>query len=490
MWVAALVIFLTSIFCWICLKKPSEYPPGPWGLPLIGWPPLSLESFLRTLSKLRKKNHDIVGWRIGSKYVVSLLDYDLYKDAYQHPGIAFRPQLNSLTYVRGKEILGIVLPGGDIWTQNRRFALRHLRDFGMGKEKLLFDAHFEADNLVNDFKTIVGKPTPVPHTLLIAILNTAWQMIASVRYAYDDKDINEFIELISETHIYGPRLIILDLFPWLNKILPPFLIDFLFKHKVQADLSDKIKAYFQKHIDIHMKDLYEENCKDYIDAYLLEMEKQKDNPDSTLSIEDLKFCLSDLFEGSSETTSLTLHWAILYLTKYPNVQKKLQAEIDEVLPKGFQFVMKDKTKLPYTDAFITELLRITSVVSIPPRAAGEDTRIGPYFIPKGSWVFGESYVVHHDPKYWDSPNELRPERFLDSNGKFVAPSKAFVPFGYGKRFCIGENIARMQLFVFMTKLIQNFQFDCPLGENITLEGVISPFFRPPKGSPKVLITLR
>ncbi|KAB7497327.1 Cytochrome P450 2L1 [Armadillidium nasatum] len=307
----------------------------------------------------------------------------------------------------------------------------------MGKEKLLFDAHFEADDLVNDFKTIVGKPTPVPHTLLIAILNTAWQMIASVRYAYDDKDINEFIELISETHIYGPRLIILDLFPWLNKILPPFLIDFLFKHKIQADLSDKIKAYFQKHIDNHMKDLCEENCKDYIDAYLLEMEKQKDDPNSTLSIEDLKFCLSDLFEGSSETTSLTLHWAILYLARYPNVQKKLQAEIDE-----------------------------------------------------GSWVFGESYVVHHDPKYWDSPNELRPERFLDSNGKFVAPSKAFVPFGYGKRFCIGENIGRMQLFVFMTKLVQNFQFDCPPGENITLEGVISPFFRPPKGSPKVLITLR
>ncbi|KAB7500210.1 Cytochrome P450 2L1 [Armadillidium nasatum] len=371
-------------------------------------------------------------WRIGSTYVVAILDYQIYKEAYQHQNIAFRPKQNALTFVQGKSVLGIVNTGGERWIQNRRFALRHLRDFGMGKEKLLFDAHYEADNFVSDLKNKVGKPTSIPPTLLISILNTAWQMIASTRYEFDDKEIIEFVKLVSETHICGPKLIILDLFPWLKKILPSYVRDFLFKHKVQKELSDKIKAYFEKHIYNHMKDVNEENIRDYIDAYLIEMEKQKSNSNSGMSIEDLTFCLSDLFEGSTETTSLSIHWAILYLSKYPNVQKKLQAEIDEFLPKGVQFLMKDKTKLPYTEAFIAEILRLSSVVSIPPRAAEEDTKIGPYFIPKGSWVLGESFVVHRDPKYWDSPDELRPERFLDSNGKFVAPSKGFVPFGYGK----------------------------------------------------------
>ncbi|RXG68177.1 cytochrome P450 2L1 [Armadillidium vulgare] len=367
----------------------------------------------------------------------------------------------------------------------------------MGKEKLLLDAHFETDNFVDDLRKRVGKPTTIPKSLLISILNNIWQMVGNTRFDYEDKDINDFAQMTFNSRDNGSRIFLLDLFPWLLNILPTVVLNKIFKFQSVNELTEKIEEYFKKAINQHKKDLNKGIVKDYIDAYLIEMERFKDDPESFFSIcnlyptvDDLLVSLVDLFVGATETTGHSIHWAIVYLAAFPNVQEKLQGEIDRVLPRGTQFFMKDKTSLPYTEAFIHEVFRMSSVAVSPTRTAIADTNIGPYVIPKGAWIMGRLISIHHDPKYWDSPHEFRPERFLNADGNFEVPVKGFAPFGSGRRLCIGETIARMHLFVYITKLVQNFTFECPPGEKITLEDVGSPFIYIPKESQKFLIKSR
>ncbi|KAB7505655.1 Cytochrome P450 2L1, partial [Armadillidium nasatum] len=411
-------IFILTLL-WFHQRKPSNYPPGPWGFPLIGWPPRNVENFNREILKCKENKQDIIGWRIGTRFIVIILDYDLYIEAFRHPNINIRPDMSSIVFQKGEggKHMGLSLARGSRSKQNRRITLKHFRDFGMGKEKLLLDAHYEADELVNSLKKVDRQLISISANLQTALLNNVWQMVGSVRYDHNDEGLIKYNELAAKWHAHGFRMMIMDLFPWLENILPTFMANFLFKIHVQKELADELKSYIKKHIDNHERDMNEGNIRDYIDTYLLEMKKQKDDPYSTMS-------------GSTLTTLTSIETAIFHLMKSPKIQEKLQKEIDEFLPKGTQYLMKDRSKLPYTEAFIHETLRHASVVGVNPRAASEDTKIGSYVIPKDAWVFGHTFLVHFDEKLWDAPSEFRPERFLDSNGKFVAPTKGFVPFGH------------------------------------------------------------
>ncbi|RXG53335.1 cytochrome P450 2L1 [Armadillidium vulgare] len=319
---------------------------SPWGFPLIGWPPRNVETFNREISKCKENKQDIIGWRIGTRFIVIILDYDLYIEAFRHPNINIRPDMSSIVFQKGEggKRMGLSLARGYHSKQNRRITLKHLRDFGMGKEKLLLDAHYEADELVNNLKKVVRQPTSISANLQTALLNNIWQMVGGVRYDHNDEELIKYNELVAKWHAHGFKMMIVDLFPWLENILPTFLANFLFKIHVQKEIEDEIKSYLKKHIDKHEKDINEANIRDYIDTYLLEMKKQKDDPDSTMSVEDLAFCLSDLFEASTLTTLTSIETAIFYLMKSKKVQDKLQKEIDEFLPKGTQYLMKNRSK--------------------------------------------------------------------------------------------------------------------------------------------------
>ena len=158
-----------------------------------------------------------------------------------------------------------------------------------------------------------------------------------------------------------------------------------------------------------------------------------------------------------ETTSSVLEWLVHYMVQYPSVQAKLVAEIDSKLPKSRPPLLNDHSELPYTEAVIQETLRIST--SIPFglfHSALEDIQVAGYTIPKDTVVIGNLYAVNNDPKVWDSPREFRPERFLDQDGKFSSRGSLIMPFGTGKRMCIGEGLARAQLFLFTVRIFQNF----------------------------------
>ncbi|OCT83133.1 hypothetical protein XELAEV_18025672mg [Xenopus laevis] len=151
--------------------------------------------------------------------------------------------------------------------------------------------------------------------------------------------------------------------------------------------------------------------------------------------------------AGTETTTTTLRWALLYMLLYPEVQRKVQEEIDQIIGRNRKPAMLDVLNMPYT--------------SDPQPVA--QTEIQGYFIPKGMIVMINLSSVLKDERVWENPYQFYPEHFLDEEGKFVK-KEAFVPFAAGRRSCLGEQLARMEMFLFFTTLLQTFIFLIPDNE--------------------------
>ena len=143
--------------------------------------------------------------------------------------------------------------------------------------------------------------------------------------------------------------------------------------------------------------------------------------------------------------------------QHPEIQEKCFKEIDDTLgDKRVSF--SDRAKLRYVNATILEIQRLGDIVPLATaHAASEDTSLLGYYIPKGTLLFPNIYSALMDPTYWNEPKSFKPERFLDSKGELVE-NHAQIPFGTGPRTCLGEPLARMELFLVFANLIQEYKF--------------------------------
>ncbi|XP_061059053.1 vitamin D 25-hydroxylase isoform X2 [Eubalaena glacialis] len=140
---------------------------------------------------------------------------------------------------------------------------------------------------------------------------------------------------------------------------------------------------------------------------------------------------------------------------------QVQKEIDLIIGPSGTPSWDDKCKMPYTEAVLHEVLRFCNIVPLGIfHATSEDAVVRGYSIPKGTTVITNLYSVHFDEKYWRDPEIFYPDRFLDSNGYF-AKKEALVPFSLGRRHCLGEQLARMEMFLFFTTLLQRFHLHFP-----------------------------
>ncbi|XP_073666686.1 steroid 21-hydroxylase isoform X4 [Tursiops truncatus] len=170
----------------------------------------------------------------------------------------------------------------------------------------------------------------------------------------------------------------------------------------------------------------------------------------------------DLFIGGTETTANTLSWAVAFLLHHPEIQRRLQEELDRELgpgASGSRVPYKDRARLPLLNATIAEVLRLRPVVplALPHRATRASSIFG-YDIPEGMVVIPNLQGAHLDETVWERPHEFRPDRFLDAGAN---PSA--LAFGCGARVCLGEPLARLELFVVLGQLLQAFTLLSPAG---------------------------
>ena len=168
--------------------------------------------------------------------------------------------------------------------------------------------------------------------------------------------------------------------------------------------------------------------------------------------------IEDMFAAGYETTSTTLKWSIAFLVNYPKYQEHIQRQIDDVVGDR-QPSLYDRPNLPLIHAFINETLRVGNVAPLAlPHVTLTDTTLCGYRVPKDTIVIPDTESVHLDPKCWDNPAVFNPYRHIEENGELITNQGNFYPFGAGRRFCAGEPLAKVELFLFLSWMLQKFTF--------------------------------
>uniref|UniRef100_UPI0037E9C2B2 cytochrome P450 2J2-like n=1 Tax=Semicossyphus pulcher TaxID=241346 RepID=UPI0037E9C2B2 len=463
------LIFVVLLMIFFLIKKdPANFPPGPPCLPLLG-NVFSIESKQPHiyLTKLANVYGNVFCIRLGRHKTVFVSGWKMVKEAIvtQADNFVERPYSPMVTRIYSGNSAGLFFSNGSVWRRQRRFAMAMLRTFGLAKSSMELRICEESCHLQKAIEREKGELfDPVP-LLNNAVANIICQIVFGKRFDYSDGNFQSMLKNLTEmAYLEGSVWALLyDAFPALMKCLPGPHNDIFCNSKC---LEESIRAEVER----HKLDLDPNNPRDYIDAFLVE----KHNRNCAQGFEDgnLVLCCLDLFLAGSETTSKTLQWGLVYLVNNRHIQDKVQAEIDAVIGLTRQPTMADKPNLPYTDAVIHEIQRIGNVVPLNGlRMAAKDTMLGGFLIPKGTSVLPNLTSVLFDKNEWDTPNTFNPEHFLDAYGKLVRRD-AFLPFSAGKRACLGEGLARMELFLFFVSLFQKFDFSTLDGVGLRTEGII------------------
>ncbi|GMT31057.1 hypothetical protein PFISCL1PPCAC_22354, partial [Pristionchus fissidentatus] len=458
-------------------------PPGPPPLPLIG----NILSFGGSADNMDRK---LLEWKqkYGNIFTVWIpvpmvvigdhktMIESIVKDgeAYSHRYV--RKVLNKLA--NGGDY-GLVMNDNAIWKEQRRFALHSLRDVGFGTSAVEDSVCNLAHEAVSRWKNDHEKEIDVTPNVMAAVANTIWKLIFDKTLPFEDPLFNKVRFLMDETfpQLMRPYVFIIEVVPVFLKLDPLF-----------GGIFKKVLELNNQFLEILRKEIQEAEASDdpasdpncYVHSFVREMKRRELSGEGEGSFSRLQLAkaAADVWGAGFETTVTTLRYAVHYLVNYPEVQRKMQKEIDETV--GDKTIrMVDQKNLPYCCAVIQELQRIANILPLNlPRQVAFDTQIEGFTLKKGTTVVPQFQLVHCDPAEFERPDYFCPERFINEKGEFVKDPRV-TPFSMGKRACLGENLARLELFVFLTTFVQHIEFASPTVVPPKLETIFG-FTKPPK----------
>ncbi|XP_026048121.1 cytochrome P450 2G1-like [Astatotilapia calliptera] len=473
---------------WLFSVKRRKYrlPPGPAPLPLLGnLPQIDKNVPFKSILKFSETYGPVMTLYMVWQRTVVLVGYDAVKEALVDQADDFTGRMPIPFLFKATKGYGLVISNGKRWRQLRRFTLTTLRDFGMGRKGMEEWIQEVSEHLRVHIRTFKGKPFDPQFLLSSTVSNVICCLVFGERFSFEDKQFLHLLTIITKIIRFNstPLGQMYNIFPRLMEHLPGY-------HQTIFGHAEEARDFIERKIQEHKQTLDPSSPRDYIDCFLIRINQEKDNPSSEFNYDNLVSTVLNLFVAGTETTSSTLRYALSVLIKYPKIQEKMQQEIDTVIGKDRCPRMHDRKSLPFSDAVIHEVQRFLDIVPFSvPHYALNDISFRGYTIPKDTVIIPFLHSVLKEEKQWATPRFFNPQHFLDHNGNFKK-NPAFMPFSAGKRACVGESLARMELFIFVVSLLQDFTFSCEGGpDSVDLDPEYSSFANLPR-SHQIIATAR
>ncbi|EFB16312.1 hypothetical protein PANDA_012936, partial [Ailuropoda melanoleuca] len=449
------VMALMSV--WRQKKLGGKLPPGPTPLPFLGnYLQLNTQQMYNSLMKLRERYGPVFTVHVGPRRIVVLCGHEVVKEALVDQAEEFSGRGEQATFDWLFKGYGVAFSNGERAKQLRRFSITTLRDFGVGKRGIEERIQEEAGFLIEALRDTRGAFLDPTFFLSRTVSNVISSIVFGDRFDYEDKEFLSLLRMMLGSFQFTATSMgqLYEMFYSVMKHLPGP------QQQAFKELQG-LEDFIAKKVEQNQRTLDPNSPRDFIDSFLIRMQEEQNNPNTEFYMKNLVLTTLNLFFAGTETVSTTLRYGFLLLMKHPDVEAKVHEEIDRVIGKNRQPKFEDRAKMPYTEAVIHEIQRFGDIIPMGvARRVTKDTGFREFLLPKGTEVFPMLGSVLRDPKFFSNPQDFHPQHFLDENGQFKK-SDAFVPFSIGKRYCFGEGLARMELFLFLTNILQNFRFKSP-----------------------------
>ncbi|CAL8295052.1 unnamed protein product [Arctogadus glacialis] len=462
----ALVATLVFLFCleaclWVRNLRLKRRLPGPFAWPVVGNAMQLGQMPHITFSRLAKKYGNVYQIRLGGNDIVVLNGDKAIREALIEHSTEFagRPDFVSFQAVSGGNSMTFSSYSKQ-WKMHRKIAQSTLRAFSSANSqtKRAFEGHVvgEATELVGIFHSLSaeGRYFNPGNALTVAAANVICALCFGKRYGHEDE---EFKTLLGRVEKFGETVgagSLVDVMPWLRSFPNPvrtIFLDFL-------DLNRQYFDFIQRKVVADRETFNPEVTRGMSDAIIGVIEAEGN---TGLTEAHTESTVSDLIGAGLDTISTALHWNCLLLAKYPDIQTQLQETIDREVGRDRLPTMEDRSALAYLDAFTYETMRYISYVPVTiPHSTTSDVTVDGLLILKDTVVFVNQSSVNHDPLTWKDPHVFDPSRFLDEDGRLDKDlTNNVMIFSAGKRRCIGDQIAKVELFLFLAILIHQCHFE-------------------------------
>ncbi|KAK2987910.1 hypothetical protein RJ640_003177 [Escallonia rubra] len=440
-------------------------PPGPPGWPVVG----NMFDFgampHETLYKLRSEYGPVVWLKLGSVNTMVIQSPKAAAELFKNHDLPFSDRkvpdaLTALGYNQGSLALGNY---GEYWRILRRICsaellvTKRISDAAAQRKKCTdkMISWIEEDAASSRARGESGE-VQVAHFLFLMAFNVVGNLMLS-RDVLDmhSEEGFEFFTAMDKFMEWAGKPNVADFLPFL-RWLDPLRI----KRNMMRDmgLAMRIASRFvMERIQENQSGRKEK--RDFLDALLNYKGDGKEGPDK-ISKKNVNIIILEMFFAGSETTSSTIEWAMAELLRAPNLMKKVKEELGEVVGQCRDVEETDINKLPYLQAVVKETLRLHPAIPLLiPRNTMQDTNYMGYHIPQNTQVLVNAWAIGRDPDSWDDPLSFKPERFLGSTVEYKGQHFELIPFGSGRRMCVGFSLAHQMVHLGLATLLHSFDWE-------------------------------
>ncbi|XP_052827958.1 cytochrome P450 2B2 [Octopus bimaculoides] len=433
---------------WFMTRTKHNYnlPPGPTSFPIIGNLPqmITTTDLCSKMKDFRKQYGDIFKLKLGSDTLVTVCKTEWILEGLVKKGdeLKGRPYWIYMAELLSRK-QGIFFNTGKEWKDLKKFIYATFRDLGMGKRKLEDQIYLETQRLSKVFQSHNGKPFSLGDPLAYFSLSIVYDIIFGERIRFGELEFQEIVENL--------RFFFKNSSAFIPENFFPFLRFFRWNSPIEQIVKNdkKIRSYIKKKIREHKETYNGDYIRDFVDVYLLTLEKEPNNESLSGSyfVDNFSFSL-DAQRGRNKFYDCS----------------RLITNLNRPV------TMEDKRHMTYVAATLLEVQRIAPVAPLTvPHASEVDTTLGGYDIPKNTVVQFMLMAAHYDPNYWDNPDEFRPERWIGENNK-LKKNEAYMPFSLGPRICAGVSLVNIESFIAFSNILQKFKLESPDETPMTMEG--------------------